>query len=167
MARALLVIDVQEDYFPGGTLPLWQAEATEARIVTAIGHARAAGDRVILVRHISRSATGLFASPGTGNALRPAIRDAAGHAPVITKQMADAFQETDLAGRLEGCDDLMVCGMMTQNCVVFTAMSPAAATHRIQVAGDLCTAPSETVHRIALNALGSKLPVLTADALWQ
>ena len=36
MNRTLLVIDIQNDYFPGGLLPLWQAEETEARIVDAI-----------------------------------------------------------------------------------------------------------------------------------
>ena len=29
MTRALVVIDIQNDYFPGGVLPLWQAEDTE------------------------------------------------------------------------------------------------------------------------------------------
>ena len=41
MARAFLVIDIQNDYFPGGVLPLWEPEAVEARIVAAIGRARA------------------------------------------------------------------------------------------------------------------------------
>ena len=31
MARALIVIDVQKEYFPGGKAPLFQAEETEAR----------------------------------------------------------------------------------------------------------------------------------------
>ncbi len=50
MSRAFLVIDIQNDYFPGGALPLWRAEETEARLVAAIGRARAQGDRIVLVR---------------------------------------------------------------------------------------------------------------------
>ncbi len=36
MTRTLLVIDIQNDYFDGGLLPLWQAEETEARIIDGI-----------------------------------------------------------------------------------------------------------------------------------
>ena len=36
MTAALLIIDVQNDYFPGGALPLWNAEATLDAIVDAI-----------------------------------------------------------------------------------------------------------------------------------
>lgn len=166
MTRALVVIDIQNDYFPGGVLPLHQAQEAEGRIAAAIGRAKAAGDRVILVRHVSTAKEGLFAAEGAGIAIRPAILAAAGDAPVVTKQFADAFQETDLARHLDGVKMLLVCGMMTQNCVVFTAMSQAARAYDTSVIADLCAAPSDIVHKIALNALGSKLTLCTAKDLW-
>ncbi|MEW6254687.1 MAG: isochorismatase family protein [Pseudomonadota bacterium] len=166
MTRALLVIDIQLDYFPGGALPLWQVEETQARIAAAIAAARSAGDKIILVRHVSTAPSGLFAADGPGIAIHPAILAAAGDAPVVTKHFADAFQETDLASHLAGVDTLLVCGMMTQNCVVFTAFSRAADDFRVTVIGDLCTAPTETVHRIALSALRSKTQVVTAHEVW-
>ena len=167
MTRTLLVIDIQNDYFPGGALPLWQSEDTEARIASAIGKARASGDKVVLVQHVSTATTGLFAVDGPGVALRTAIAAAVGDAaPIVTKQYADAFQGTDLAVYLAGTVDLLVCGMMTQNCVVFTALSRAADGFRVQVVGDLCSAPTETVHKIALNALRSKTRVVHASEIW-
>ncbi|TDR92906.1 cysteine hydrolase family protein [Enterovirga rhinocerotis] len=166
MTRTLLVIDIQNEYFPGGALPLWRAEETEARIVAAIGKARASGDRIILVRHVSAAATGLFVAGSPGAALRPAISDAAGDAPIVSKAHADAFQDTDLADHLAGTSELLIFGMMTQNCVVFTALSGLANRFHVQVIGDLCTAPVEVVHRIALNALASKLRVSSADDAW-
>lgn len=166
MTRALVVIDVQNDYFPGGALPLWQAEETEARIAAAIVRARSCGDRVILVRHVPTAATGLFAAGNSGTEIRRAILDAAGDAPIVTKRFADAFQETDLADHLAGADHLLVCGMMTQNCVVFTATSRAADRFQVDVVADLCAAPIEVVHRIALNALGSKLSLTEAGDIW-
>jgi len=84
----------------------------------------------------------------------------------VTKHVADAFQDTDLAARLAGTEELLVAGMMTQNCVVFTAMSRAADPFRVRVVGDLCTAPTQTVHRIALAALRSKLDVATSEQIW-
>ncbi|MBI5132063.1 MAG: isochorismatase family protein [Rhodopseudomonas palustris] len=166
MARALLVIDIQNDYFAGGALPLWQAEETEARLVAAIGKARAAGDRVILVQHVSTAPTGPFVAGSVGVAIRPAILAAAGEAPIVTKHVADAFQDTDLATHLNGIDDLLVAGMMTQNCVVFTALSRAADGLRVRVVGDLCTAPTGVVHQVALNALASKTEVAAAAEVW-
>lgn len=156
MTRALLVIDLQNDYFPGGALPLWQAEATETRIVAAMQGARANADRILLVRHVSAAETGLFAADQPGSGIRPAVLAAAGDAPIVTKRHADAFQGTDLLDRLDGIDRLLICGMMTQNCVVFTALSRAAERFRVQVIADLCTGPSDIVHRIALDALRSK-----------
>ncbi|MBD8874831.1 isochorismatase family protein [Roseibium polysiphoniae] len=166
MSRTLLVIDIQNDYFPGGVLPLHQAEEIETSVVDAIDQARQAGARIVLVRHVSPAPTGLFAANGTGNTIRPKVLAAAGDAPVVIKQFADAFQKTDLAKVLEGTTELLVCGMMTQNCVVFTAMSRAADSLDVTVIGDLCTGPSEIVHNTALNALGSKLRLKTADEIW-
>lgn len=167
MARALLVIDVQNDYFPGGVLPLWRATEIEACTTAAIGKARAAGDKVVLVQHISTAPTGLFAPGGPGIAIRPAILAAAGDTPVVIKHYADSFQETDLMVHLEGIEEVLICGMMTQNCVAFTAMSRAADAFHVQVIGDLCAAPIEVVHQIALNALGSKTQVIDAADVWQ
>ncbi len=166
MVRALLVIDVQNEYFPGGALPLHRAEEAEARIAASIGKAVAAGDKVVLVRHVAQASSGPFAADGDGIAIRPAIRQAAGDAPVVTKHFADAFQETDLAAHLRGVDRLLIGGMMTQNCVVFTALSRAADEFGVAVVEDLCAAPSELVHQIALTALRSKRPGFQSAELW-
>ena len=166
MARTLLVIDIQQEYFAGGMLPLWQSEEVEARVVVAIGKARAAGDRVVLVQHVSTAAVGPFLPDRPGTAIRPAILAAAGDAPVVVKHVADAFQDTDLAGHLAGNKELLVCGMMTQNCVVFTALSRAADDYQVKVIEDLCTAPTEIVHVVALNALRSKTTVASAEEAW-
>ncbi|GEO82924.1 cysteine hydrolase family protein [Pararhodospirillum oryzae] len=166
MTRTLLVIDIQNDYFPGGVLPLWRAEETEARIVSAIATARARSERVVLVRHVSSAPTGLFAAGSPGSALRPAILAAAEGAPVVIKHHADAFQDTPLMDALAGSDEVLICGMMTQNCVAFTALSRLADGLTVRVMGDLCTAPSEIVHGIALNALQSKNLVITLEEAW-
>lgn len=168
MARTLLVIDIQNDYFPGGALPLWEAAQVEARVVAAIDAARAAGDRIVLVRHVAAGggAGAPFSPDGTGVAIRPAIVAAAGDAPIVTKHHADAFQETDLAAHLAGTRTLLIAGMMTQNCVVFTALSRAADAMSVEVVSNLCTAPTEAVHLIALRALAVKCAVRTAGEVW-
>lgn len=166
MTRTLLVIDVQNEYFPEGLLPLWKPDEIEARIVSVIARAKASGDNVVLVRHVSKADAGLFAANGPGSAIRPAILAAAADAPIVTKQFADAFQETELLSHLTKTDELLICGMMTQNCVVFTALSRAADDLSVRVIGELCTAPTEMVHNIALNALGSKGLIASVTDLW-
>ena len=166
MTRALIVIDVQKEYFPDGKAPLFQAEETEARILDAIARARAAGDRIILIRHESPADQPIFAAGTPGTEIRDAVLTAAGDAPVVTKNYADSFQDTDLMAHLEGVDSLLICGMMTQNCVVFTAMSEHAAPFQVTVLGDLCAAPSQLVHGVALNALASKRPMAAAATVW-
>ncbi len=73
MTRTLLVIDVQNDYFPGGHLPLWQPEQPRrgSRTPSALRGAR--GDKVVLVQHVSPEAEGLFAAGSHGGQIRPAI----------------------------------------------------------------------------------------------
>ena len=57
--RALIVIDLQNDYFPGGAFPLWNAEGTLANVVKAVRKAGEAGMPVILVQHVADAAKGI------------------------------------------------------------------------------------------------------------
>jgi len=169
MTKALVVIDIQNDYFAGGRFPLWNAEATLAAAERAIAAARAHGIPVILVQHIAASDRAPFFVRGSdGAALHPAIAAAAPGAPIVVKQQADSFRDTTLAATLDqlGARELIVCGMMTQNCVTHTAISKTAEAYDITVLGDVCTTVSEPIHLIALSALSPRVRVTTtAEAL--
>jgi hypothetical protein len=120
--RALIVIDLQNDYFPDGKFPLWNTEAVLAQVESAIARARAQGVPVILVQHIADAPNGAapFFNAGTsGVELHPRILAAAPDAVVVTKAQADGFLNTTLEEKLAelGVEELLVCGMMTQNCV--------------------------------------------------
>ena len=154
-----------EMHVGGAALDAWLALALPFALA-AIARARAAGDRVILIRHEAEGGDGIFAPGSSGTAIRPGILAAAGNAPVVTKHFADSFQDTDLETHLAGIDSLLICGMMTQNCVVFTAMSELTGGRDIAVVGDLCAAPSQVVHLVALAALGSKRKMADAASLW-
>ena len=172
MKPALVVIDIQNDYFPGGAFPLDDAEGVLGRIEQAIGLARQRDIPVILVQHIARppaGGTAPFFNPGTsGVELHPRILAAAPDAPIVVKHFADSFHQTTLDETLValGVEEILLCGMMTQNCVTHTALSRAADRYRVKVLGDCCTTVSLILHRIALNALTTRLEVVdSAQAL--
>lgn len=165
MSTALLVIDLQNDYFPSGHFPLWNAEATLAHIETAIAKANAQHIPVIHIQHIANPANGIspFFNEGTdGVRIHPRILAAAPDAPVVVKQYADSFMDTTLEDTLSalGVTELLVCGMMTQNCVTHTAISKSAEKYTVSIVADCCTTVDEMIHGIALHAVSTRIPVV-------
>lgn len=165
--RALLVIDVQNDYFPGGGFPLWNTDQTLDNIEAAMAQARAQGVPVVLVQHVANTANGpspFFNPDSQGVAIHPRILAAAPDAPVVVKRHADSFVGTTLEATLQrlGARELLVCGMMTQNCVTHTAISRAADQYRVSILGDCCTTVDAMIHGFALNAVATRLTVQTA-----
>jgi nicotinamidase-related amidase len=168
MSKALLVIDVQNDYFPGGKFPLWNTEATLQNIERAIEKANACKIPVIIIQHIADSNKGIapfFNEGTTGMEIHPAILAITPEATVVVKAFADSFVKTALEETLTvlGVKELLVCGMMTQNCVTHTAISKSAEKYRVSILADCCTTVSEILHLIALNAVSTRLPLVSVD----
>ncbi len=164
MTTALLVIDVQNDYFPSGAFPLWNPEATLEATVAAIGRARSRGESVILVRHEAATPDSPLFRPGTpGAEIHPRILAAAAGAPVVIKHHADSFHHTGLARVLAGLGvtHLHIAGMMTQNCVAFTAVSRDADPYEVSVLSDCVTTVDRNIQRFALHALSTRVRVTT------
>ncbi|WP_306601796.1 cysteine hydrolase family protein [Geothrix sp. 21YS21S-2] len=161
MNKALLVIDVQNDYFPGGAYPLWNAEAALDNVVEAIAKATSEGIPVILIQHIAEGPAPFFNEGTPGVRIHPRILAAAPQAPVVVKHHADAFHQTTLERTLRdlGVTELVVAGMMTQNCVTHTAISRAAEPYQVTVLGDCCATASQLLHLVALKALSIRVKV--------
>jgi nicotinamidase-related amidase len=126
---ALLVIDVQEEYF-SGALPIEAPprEDSLARILEAMAAARTAGVPVVVVRHTGQPGEGAF-EPGTPtwellDQVRSAPRDL-----LVDKELPGAFTGTDLGSFLDGrgIGHVTVAGYMTNVCCDTTARQ---ALHR-------------------------------------
>lgn len=162
--RALLLVDIQNDYFDGFAFPLWQAEETLERILQAVERAKVVGLPILLIQHVADASKGPapFFNPGTdGVAIHPRLKAAVEHVPVVQKRFADGFLETDLTACLAkvGARELLIGGMMTQNCVTHTAISSQANDYDVTILSDLSTSVSEMIHKIALNAIAPRLTV--------
>ncbi len=170
MGKALLVIDLQNDYFPGGKFALWNTEATLHNIEQAIAKANAQQIPVIHIQHIADSKQGIapFFNEGTeGAAIHPRILTAAPDGVVVVKTFADSFVATTLESVLaeRGVTELLVCGMMTQNCVTHTAISKSAEKYQVTILPDCCTTVNEMLHLIALHAVSTRVTLQASTAI--
>ena len=166
MKKALLVIDLQNDYFPGGKFPLWNTYAILQNIERAIAKANAQGIPVIHIQHVAKQGMAPFFNEGTPGAdIYPSILAAAPKAPVVVKEFADGFEQTNLEETLTklGVTDLLVCGMMTQNCVTHTAISKTVEKYKVTILPDCCTTVSEILHLIALHAVSTRVNLLPSS----
>ena len=170
MKKALLIIDLQNDYFPEGKFPLWNTENILQNIEKAIVKAKDHDIEIIHIQHIADPAMGIapfFNENSDGAKIHTKILSAAPDAPVVIKRFADSFHETTLENTLQerNATELFVCGMMTQNCVTHTAISKAAEKYSVSILSDCCTTVDEMLHNIALHAVSIRVKLATLDEL--
>lgn len=162
---ALLIIDIQNDYFPGGAMELEGADAAGAKALAALTAFRAKRLPVYHVRHLSVRPGATFFIPGTkGAEIHPSVAPAAGEA-VIEKNFPNSFRATELKQRLDaaGVKQLVVAGMMTQMCVDSSVRAAADLGYKVTLLSDACatralgfggeSVPAAQVQRAFLAAL--------------
>ncbi len=165
MTRALIVVDVQNDYFDGGAMALVGMDEAAANIGALLAGFRAAGAPVIHVQHLSTRPGATFFVPGTpGCDINPAAAPA-GDEPVVRKHFPSAFRGTDLDARLKdaGVEQVTICGAMSHMCIDSTTraafdlgygctvVESACATRDLEFGGRVL--PAADVHAAFMAAL--------------
>ena len=116
--RALVVIDVQNEYESGGLRIQYPPVADSLRnIGRAMDAAHAAGIPVIVVQQMAPADAPLFAEGTHGWQLHEVVAGRP-RQHFVQKKLPSAFAGTDLAAWLaeQGIDTLAVVGYMTHNC---------------------------------------------------
>jgi nicotinamidase-related amidase len=162
---ALLIIDIQNDYFPGGPMELEGADAAAAQAARALARFREKGRPIFHVRHLSVRPGSTFFLPGTlGAEIHTSVRPLPGET-VIEKNFPNSFRKTNLQEQLEGIQvkNLVVAGMMTHMCVDATVRQAADLGYKLTLLADACatraqkfadeTVPARQVHTAFLAAL--------------
>jgi nicotinamidase-related amidase len=176
-STALIVVDIQNDYFPGGKWPLVGAEAAADNAVRVIQAARDAGDFIVHIRHEFSSDDAPFFAPGSeGARLHPKVLNLE-HEPVVLKHFANAFRETGLQALLKdkGVENLLIIGSMSHMCIDATTRAAADLGYKVKVIEDACASrdvefngtvvPAAQVHAAFMSALGfAYAEVLTTQA---
>jgi nicotinamidase-related amidase len=165
MTRALVIVDIQNDYFDGGANPLEGPDAAAAEARRLLDGFRRSGAPVIHLKHVWDEPDAPFMRPGTpGVEIHESVTPLPGE-PVIEKAYPNGFRETSLERdlRAQGADEVVVCGMMTSMCVDATARAAFDLGFTVSVAHDACatmnlefggeTIPAHQVHAAFLAAL--------------
>jgi nicotinamidase-related amidase len=177
--RALVVIDVQNEYFEGGGLPIEYPPILDTlpNVTKAMDAARAAGTPVVVVRHHAPKGAPVFQADTHNGQLHPEIAKRP-HDHLVTKSFPSVFTGTDFADWIarNQIDTLSVAGYMTQNCdasTVFEAMhrglsveflSDASGALPYENAAGKVTA--EEIHHVFSVVFHSNFAAVTTTDAW-
>ena len=165
MNQALLIIDIQNDYFPGGAMELVGSPAAGAKAGMLLQAFRQKQLPVVHIRHVSTRPGATFFLPNTrGVEIHESVAPQAGET-VLQKNFPNSFRGTPLLEHLRKLQitQLVVAGMMTQMCVDSTTRAAADLGFQCLLAHDACatkslsfggaTVPAENVQAAFLAAL--------------
>lgn len=176
--RALLVIDVQNDYV-GGNLPIEfpPVEQSLANIGRAMDAARGAGVPVVVVQNILPEGAPFMASGTKGAELHDTVSSRASDHHVL-KNLPSAFAGTGLEEwlRERRVDTVVITGYMTHNCDLSTVVQAlhagfaveflADATGSVPYANRAGRASAEEIHRVVTVVLQSRFAAVMSTGEW-
>ncbi|PZD72170.1 Streptothricin hydrolase [Acaryochloris thomasi RCC1774] len=140
MKRGLIVIDVQNDYFKGGSMELVAMDKAASNCKRLLNAFRTEQAPLFYIQHISTQDHPTFFAPNTPgcrihNSIQPQEREV-----VLIKHYPNSFRETDLNAHLQkaGVEEVVVCGAMSQMCVDSTTRAAFDLGYKCHVISDAC-----------------------------
>ncbi len=140
MKPALVIIDIQNDYFPGGKMELEGSAEASLQAAKLLDAFRAKGLPVVHIQHVSNRPGATFFLPGTGGVnIHASVAPRSGET-VLQKNFPNSFRGTPLLEHLKGLgvDHLVICGMMTHMCVDATTRAAFDLGFSCSLAHDAC-----------------------------
>ncbi len=140
MNNCLIVIDLQNDYFPGGAMALAGIEEAAANARILLNAFRKTKSPVIHVQHISARPGATFFLPDTHGAKINELVAPMGKEPVVMKNFPNSFRSSTLLEILkkEKPDHLVICGAMSHMCIDATTRAAFDLGFNCIVAEDAC-----------------------------
>jgi nicotinamidase-related amidase len=166
MTTALLLIDIQNDYFPGGKMELEGSFEASQKAGKILAGFREKQLPLVHMQHLATRPGATFFVPDTeGVKIHENVAPLPGEV-VIQKNFPNGFRNTPLLDFLKEkqVDEVVVCGMMTHMCVDATTRAAFDYGFACTVIHDACatraltfgqqTVPAAQVHAAFLAALG-------------
>ena len=139
MKKALIIIDMQNDYFAGGKMELVGIDEALSNTLRLIEFAKEQKYEIFFIQHISlRANASFFLLKSEGVELHRALHTQDGS--FIKKHYPNSFRKTTLIQELEdkGIKNLIVCGAMTHMCVDTTVRAGFDLGFQIELVTDSC-----------------------------
>ncbi|WP_099353706.1 cysteine hydrolase family protein [Fredinandcohnia onubensis] len=168
MSTALIIVDIQNDYFANGKMELVNPDKAAANAAKVLDWFRQNNkDNIFHVQHIAASPELGFFLPNTEGAEIHETVLPLEHENLIIKNFPNSFLKTDLESKLreKGVTKVVVVGMMTHMCIDATVraavdlgfetllIEDACATRDLEYQGKVV--PAEQVHTAFVSAVGS------------
>lgn len=167
MSQALVIIDIQKDYFPGGNMEVVNSKGAALNAKKLLEAYRNENLPIAHVQHISTREGATFFLPGTkGVEIHESVSPLNGE-KLITKHFPNSFRDTDLEEFLKTHDvkEITFCGMMSHMCIDATVRAAFDKGYSCTVAHDACATrslsfegvevPSSNVHASYMAALSA------------
>jgi nicotinamidase-related amidase len=166
MSTALVLVDIQNDYFPGGKMTLVNIERAADNAARLLEHFRRTGQPTFHIQHTWEDASAPFFVAGThGAGIHERVAPRPGE-QLVVKHFPNSFRESRLLDELRavGADRLAICGAMSHMCIDATTRAAADLGFDCLVAHDACATthvefdgrkvPADEVHAAFMSALG-------------
>lgn len=167
MSTALIIVDIQQDYFPQGRMELVGSIEASLEAKRLLTYFRKETLPVVHVQHISTRKDATFLLPHTEGVsfhenVRPIVTET-----IIEKHFPNGFRDTNLNECLEskGVEELVVCGMMSHMCIDATVRAAFDKGYSCLVAHNACATknlifddvdiPARLVHGAYMAALAA------------
>lgn len=140
MKPALVLVDIQNDYFPGGNMELENIDQVSSKARLLLDKFRDQGLQTFHIQHIFKNSDAGFFIPNTeGSEIHGSIDPLPSEA-VILKHYPNSFRETDLLDQLKKNEitDLVICGAMSHMCIEATTRAAADFGFKCVVVQDAC-----------------------------
>jgi len=139
MKQALIIVDIQNDYFPGGKMELVDMETAAKNAQRVLKLFRTKNMPIFHIQHVSNRRGTFFLPETYGVEIHESVTPKNGE-PVIQKHFPNCFRDTSLQDQLRDLSvgEIIICGAMTHMCIDTTARAAFDLGFRCFVVSDAC-----------------------------
>lgn len=155
MKTSLVLVDIQNDYFPGGKMELEGSLDAGQQAQKLLAHFRQQRLPLVHIQHLSVRPGATFFIPGTPGVEHHELVSPLEKETVVQKNYPNSFRNTPLLDHLRAQEiqRLVICGMMTHMCI--DATTRAAFDHGFE-----CVVVQDACATRTLNFAGEAIPAL-------
>ena len=177
--RALVVVDVQQEYFDGPLEIQYPPRETSLKqIVQVIRTAQELGLPIAYAQHTAPAASPVFGEGSAGWQLHPEIEALVGESKRFTKEFGSVYAGTGLADwlREQGADTITLTGYMTHNCDLassveseglgFTAEILSDATGATHLANEAGHVSAQDLHTTLMTLFNANFAAVATVEQW-